>query len=89
MAKSKKEKQQSAVEITEELAANGPANGKAVGVYFDKEKKRFIMVTLDLYPDLDSAQIIERETLTGSKLAAMLKSEVKLNQVLNKTLKEK
>jgi hypothetical protein len=80
MAKSKKEK-------AEEVQAE--ANGKAVGVYFDKEKKRFIMVTLDLYPDSDSAEIIERETLTGSKLAAMLKSEVKLNQVLNKTLKEK
>ena len=81
MAKSKKEK-------VEEV--NLPyANGKAVGVYFDKEKKRFIMVTLDLYPDSDSAEIIERETLTGSKLAAMLKGEVKLNQVLNKTLKEK
>ncbi len=64
-------------------------NGKAVGVYYDNELNRFMMVTLDIYPDSQSAKIIETQKLTASKIAAILNSEVKLKQLLEKQLKSK
>lgn len=64
-------------------------NGVGVGVYKDDETGRFFLAQLDLYPEGQSAKIVSKKKLTGSKIAAILNGEIELRKLLEKTLKEK
>jgi adenylosuccinate synthase len=73
----KKKKEESKQEEVE-------TNGKGVGLYYDSKLKRYILVTLDLTPENDSAKIVTRKTLGDSKLSAGLQANVLLEQLINK-----
>lgn len=62
-------------------------NGKGVGLYFDEEAKRYVLVTLDLSPESDSAVITSKKVLRSSKLGATLESEMLLKKLIQKEIK--
>lgn len=64
-----------------------PLNGKGVGLYFDEEAKRYVLVTLDLSPESDSAVITSKKVLRSSKLGATLESEMLLKKLIQKEIK--
>lgn len=62
-------------------------NGQGVGVYYDETLKRYVLVTLSLCPENDSAIITNKKVLRASKMGAIMETEVALKQLLQKELK--
>ncbi len=73
--------------VTENVIETPPkaeTTGQGVGVYYDNKLKKFVLVTLDLVPENNSAVITSKEKLSSSKLSATLKATITLEQLLNK-----
>lgn len=88
MAK-KKQTEKNKIVTTADVDSSSPleipmSNGLGVGVYYDDKTKKFVLVTLDLIPDSDSAVITSKQKLNSSKLNATLKATITLEQLLNK-----
>ena len=64
-----------------------PLNGKGVGVYYDEKLKKYVLATLSLSPESDSAIIINKKVLKSSSIAAAMEAEIVLKQLLQKELK--
>lgn len=62
-------------------------NGKGVGVYYDETLKKYVLVTLSLSPENDSAIITNKKVLKSSAIAAAMEAEIVLKQLLQKELK--
>lgn len=98
MAKKKETKEVLKVDVfhgtTEVNASEGPQstpepilNGQGVGTYYDETLKRYVLVTLSLCPENDSAIITNKKVLRASKMGAIMETEVALKQLLQKELK--
>lgn len=59
-------------------------NGKGVGVYYDETLKKYVLATLDLCPENNTAIITNKKVLKASKLGAIMETEVALKQLLQK-----
>ena len=64
-----------------------PLNGKGVGVYYDETLKKYVLATLSLSPENDSAIITNKKVLKASSIAAAMEAEIVLKQLLQKELK--
>lgn len=64
-----------------------PLNGKAVGVYYDETLKKYVLATLDLSPETNSAIITNKKVLRSSKLGVTLEADMLLKKIIEKEIK--